>query len=112
MCESLFCIRLKVALDRAFQGEPADPTTPVGAWVKGFMGALKERSLDMGCPFRVIWHFSDTFLQKIMLDCPCDGLAETIVQSPPEAFLRSVVLMARMSAPMPDGDSEHLAVLN
>jgi len=112
MCESLLCLRLNAWLDAAFRGEPVDATTPAGAWVKGFMGALKERSLETGCPSRVIRHFADAILQNMIRDCPCEGLAESIVCNPPEAFLRSVVLMARMNPSRMDGDSVHPAALN
>jgi hypothetical protein len=103
MCENPLCLQLREALNAAFSGEPLQADTPVGAWVHGFMKALQELSPEASYPHGYIWHLASGILLSTYSNCPCDGLIERISCSP-EAFLRSVLLVAKAHGSRHEGN--------
>jgi hypothetical protein len=95
MCEYPVCLHLRGYLNAAFRGEPLQAQTPVGAWVLGFMEALKKLPPEASYPYGFIWYLANGILLSMYSSCPCDGLIEHISCNP-EAFLRSVLLVAKM----------------
>jgi hypothetical protein len=95
MCEYPLCLQLREALNRAFRGELLPSETSVEAWIHGFMKALHQLPLEGSYPHGFIWHLANGILLSLYCNCPCHGLVEHI-SCHPEAFLRSVLLMAKM----------------
>ena len=103
MCENPLCLRLRESLNAAFRGEPFQEKTPVEAWVKAFMAALRKLPAEASYPCGFIWHLANGIFLSTYSSCPCHGLIEQIACNP-EAFLRSVLLVAKLQDPRREGN--------
>jgi hypothetical protein len=103
MCENPLCLRFRESLNAAFRGEPLQEETPVGAWAHSFMKALQKLPPEASYPHGFIWHLTDGILSSTYSHCPCNGLIEQISCSP-EAFLRSVLLVAKVQCSRHEGN--------
>ena len=103
MCENPLCLRLREALNAAFSGELLPADTPLMAWANGFLNALQELPPEASYPHGFIWHLANGILLSTYSNCPCDGLMERIFCNP-EAFLRSILLVAKLNASQDEGN--------
>jgi hypothetical protein len=103
MCEYPLCMQLREELSAAFHGESPCTESPVGAWVNGFMRALEKLLPETSLSYEVVWHLANEVLLSTYSKCPCDGLIDHISHHP-EAFLRSILVMAKMHDSRPDGN--------
>jgi hypothetical protein len=111
MCENPLCLQLRRALSAAFSGEPLRADTTVGEWARGFMKALQEVPPDASYPHGYIWHLASGILLSTYARCPCEGLIDR-VSCKPEAFLRSVLLVAKAQNSRHEGNFRPSASLH
>ncbi len=103
MCENPLCLRLSESLNAAFRRESFQEETPVGAWVQGFMEALRKLPAEASYPHGFIWHLANRIFLSTYSNCPCHGLIEQISCNP-KAFLRSVLLVAKIQRSSQEGN--------
>jgi hypothetical protein len=93
MCESQLCLQLRESLDAVFRGGVYEGEKVIRAWGHAVVDALHNRYYKCRHPRSLIWHIAHTNLQNILMNCPCEGLAQAMLYNP-EAFLRTTLILA------------------
>jgi hypothetical protein len=93
MCEFLLCQQLSKSLDAAFGGGVYDGEKIVRAWGHAVVDGLHKWRHTCRHPHSLIWHIAHSNLQSITMNCPCEGLAQAILDNP-EGFLRTTLILA------------------
>jgi hypothetical protein len=93
MCELLLCLQLRKSLDAAFLGGVYEGEKVIRDWGRAVVDGLHKSQYKGRHPRSLIWHIAHINLQNIIMNCPCEGLAQTILCNP-EAFLRTTLILA------------------
>lgn len=94
MCDFMLCLQLRDSLDAAFRGGIYEGADWVGDWGLAVVQCLcNERSPH---PRNLIWQIAHDSIQSIMMSCPCEGMAEQILNRP-DAFVRTTLMIAGWS---------------
>jgi hypothetical protein len=91
MCEFLFCLQLRESLDAAFRGGVYEGADWIGAWGRAVVQSFKDAK--RGHPPGLLWQIAHSSLQSIIMNCPCEGIAENILGNP-DAFVRTTLILA------------------
>ncbi len=91
MCEFMRCLQLMESLDAAFRGGIYEGAEWIGTWGEAVMESLS----DHRCPHSqsLIWQIAHSSLQSLIMGCPCEGIAESILSNP-ETFVRTTLILA------------------
>jgi len=105
MSDRAIYLALRRSLDAAFRGEAFEGPDIVGAWGVAFVTALRE-GYPKYRPLRdALWGIAGNILDKFAHSYDCDELTEEMLLNP-QAFLRTVILVARqrgLKTPGPSG---------
>ena len=102
MCRERLCLRLTDSLNAAFGGDSERPSDLVGSWGREVREAIHYRCLSSKYPLNLLHQVAFEILQAIIGRCPCEGMAEAILQDP-ERFLNAVVVLAAHLQPAQTG---------
>jgi hypothetical protein len=105
MTDRVIYLALKRSLDAAFRGEAFEGPEAVGAWGVAFVTALREGYPKYRTLRDALWAIADKILDRFACCYDCDELTEEMLANP-EAFLRTVILVARqrgLETPGPSG---------
>jgi hypothetical protein len=94
MSDRVIYLALRKSLDAAFRGENFEGPEIVGAWGVAFVTALRE-GYPKYRPLRdALWDIAGNILDKFALCYDVDELTDEVLLNP-QAFLRTVILIAR-----------------
>ena len=102
MCESLLCVQLTNSLDAAFGVGVYEGEQILSDWGSAVLGALHNSHHNCRNPLNLIWQIAHNNMQKIIMNCPCEGLAQAILRDP-ERFLRSILVLSARYPSRPKG---------
>jgi len=93
MSDRIIYLALRRSLDSAFCGEAFEGPENVGTWGVAFVTALKE-GYPKYRPLRdALWDIAGNILEEFALSCDVDEMTDEVLLNP-EAFLRTVILVA------------------
>jgi hypothetical protein len=105
MSDRVIYLALRKSLDAAFRGEAFEGPEIMGAWGLAFVTALRE-GYPKYRPLRdALWDIAGNILDKFALCYDVDELTDEVLLNP-QAFLRTVILIARqrgLNTPGPTG---------
>jgi hypothetical protein len=93
MCELLLCQQLGESLDAAFRGRFYEGEKVVRAWGLAVVDALHKWRHKCSHPRSLIWDIAQYNLRNMIMNCPCEGLAQAILSNP-DGFLRTTLILA------------------
>jgi hypothetical protein len=93
MCEFMLCLELRDSLDAAFGGGAYAGSESIGAWGRAVVNTLQKYRPECRHPNSLIWQIGHSNLQSMIMNCPCEGAAESILHNP-EGFLRTILILA------------------
>jgi hypothetical protein len=93
MGEFLLCVELRDSLDAAFGGMVYAGAECIGAWGRAVVNTLNKYRPKCRHPSSLIWNIAHSNLQSMIMTCPCEGAAESILHNP-ERFLRTILILA------------------
>ena len=94
MSDRIIYLALRRSLDAAFRGEAFEGPESVGDWGVAFVAALRE-GYPKYRPLRdALWDIADDILEEFAHCYDCDEVTEEVLLNP-NAFLRTVILVAR-----------------
>jgi hypothetical protein len=96
MCKFPLCFHLKESLDAAFRGGVYEGEKAIQGWGRAVVDALYWDKCRH--PHSLIWYIAQNNLLNIMMNCPCEGLAQVILSNP-ESFLRTTLILASRQVP-------------
>jgi hypothetical protein len=98
-------LALRKSLDAAFRGEAFEGPEIVGDWGVAFVTALREGYPKYRPLSDTLWDIADNILDKFALSSSLDEMTDEVLLNP-QAFLRTVILIARqrgLKTPGPTG---------
>lgn len=105
MSDRAIYLALRMSLDAAFRGEVFEGPEIVGAWGVAFVTALREGYPKYRLLRDTLWDIAGNILDKFALSNNVDEITDEILLNP-QAFLRTVILIARqrgLKTPGPTG---------
>ena len=94
MCDFL-CLQLRDSLNAAFMGAVYDGEKSIGGWGRAVVEALHSWNDKWLLPHCLVWHVAHSNLQKMIMECPCEGLVQSILRNP-EGFLKTTLILASL----------------
>jgi hypothetical protein len=105
MTDMAIYLELRRSLDAAFRGDTYEGPEIVGAWGSAFVTALREAYPKYRPLKDALWGVAGNILDKFAFCSDFDELTDEVLLNP-EAFLRTVILVARqrgLNTPGPSG---------
>jgi hypothetical protein len=105
MNDKAIYLALRKSLDAAFRGENFEGPEIVGAWGVAFVTALIEGYPKYRPLKDTLWDIAGNILDKLALSYDVDEMTDEVLLNP-QAFLRTVILVARqrgVKTPGPTG---------
>ncbi|PKN65739.1 MAG: hypothetical protein CVU57_09260 [Deltaproteobacteria bacterium HGW-Deltaproteobacteria-15] len=91
MCEFLLCLQLRDSLDAAFRGGVYEGAESIGAWGRAVVDAFQDHKSRYS--LTLLWQIANDSLRSIIVNCPCEELAQGILSNP-GAFVRTTMILA------------------
>jgi hypothetical protein len=105
MSDRVIFVALRKSLDAAFRGEAFEGPEIMGNWGVAFVTALREAYPKYRPLKDALWGVAGNILDKFAFCSDFDELTDEVLLNP-EAFLRTVILVARqrgLNTPGPSG---------
>lgn len=94
MSDKAIYLALRRSLDAAFRGEAFEGPELLGAWGLAFVTALGEGYPKYRALNDTLWEIASNILDRFALSFDEDQLTDEVLSNP-QAFLRTVILIAR-----------------